>query len=262
MAISELPADIPQDRLQKIRQLLPFPDPHPDVSNLAFIHEQGGSLQPLQNRPWEWTEYIGDAGDDEPPSIRHLVKNTASLSLELFDTSGTGERLPVSRGSAEFGALQTFEDSLASMTIYEQSGFIGRMEPVNMTTLHMPAVPSAPTHEAPAWAPSMMNLPYTPTHPNSRGTSPASSAPGRSPYVHSAGARVSPRAGSVGTPQGATTGARRGNKRKALEALEVEDDDDDEIEIVDEIPAASATTASAQARPKPRPVGKAKSQMR
>ena len=97
--LSQLPAGTPQEYRTRLRTLLPFVALNPSVAGLAYAtRDASGTLtitQPVQNRPWEWTEYLGDVppGEvnpraDEPAGTRieerASVRNSASITLELF----------------------------------------------------------------------------------------------------------------------------------------------------------------------------------
>lgn len=113
--LQNLPTDMPAEYRQTIRSLLPFVSPNLAVADLVYTSKDSNgteSLLPVQNRPWEWTEYLGepaelDVKDDHP------IKNSASLSLELFAARATGERVlqassmnPDDRVDANLRALQ------------------------------------------------------------------------------------------------------------------------------------------------------------
>lgn len=269
-----MPGDISEERLQKIRQLMPYLDPHLGVSDLvsAFIHPPGEVelAQPVQNRPWEWTEFLGDppTGEGERATIRHLVRNTAALSLDLFDASGTGECIPISMDGVSTATLRTFHDNVSSESVYARSWRDNRQVGADVAYAGHPprSAQELDLQNAPAWVTSMIAGPTFPaqtsSRPGSRGTSPASSVHSRTSFVPPSGVRASPtalRGPSAATPQtvGTATGTRRASKRKALQSFDVDDDDD--IQIIDHPPAASTSQG---VKPKPRPAGKGRTQFR
>jgi mediator of RNA polymerase II transcription subunit 12 len=79
---------MPLELKQQFRTLLPYVAINSAVRNLFYTSRQpDGTLiyhGPVQNRPWEWTEYLGDDNPDE-------FKNSGSLPLELFDAKLTGD---------------------------------------------------------------------------------------------------------------------------------------------------------------------------
>lgn len=105
------------------------------TSNLVYAsRDASGRLvysTALQNRPWEWIEYLGenpaaepkdrrkDTDEKERPRTNHGVRNNASISLELFGARLTGEGV-VQGGTEEGNAIRMFEDNLASESMYER----------------------------------------------------------------------------------------------------------------------------------------------
>jgi mediator of RNA polymerase II transcription subunit 12 len=272
MPLSELPLLMSETNRKKMRALMPFLDAHPSVEGLVTSSKGSskgnGMDEPVLNRPWEWTEYLGDGAtpeaDDE--SVRKLVKNTAALSLDLFDAHGTGEVLPGVVREGDSAALTTFYDSLTTESVYARSWRDARSATADSSVPPPRSAVDVEGHEPPAWLASQYpgRTPYTSqplvggSRPGSRGTSPASSTYSRTPFLPSGSGpvRVSPVHGNfAGTPQGAITpgGSRRPNKRKAPQAVDLDDDDDDDIIILDAPPVPST---SHNTRPQPRPVGK------
>lgn len=113
------------------------------VSNLVYAsrdasgHVQFG--QAVQNRPWEWIENLGD-----PPAVdrkeqqkeieekerlktKYLVRNNASVSLDLFGARLTGEGI-VRGTDEEVGATKLFEDNLTSESVFERDWRESRIE--------------------------------------------------------------------------------------------------------------------------------------
>ncbi|RDX50110.1 hypothetical protein OH76DRAFT_1402976 [Lentinus brumalis] len=102
--LSDLPSDMPPEYKTRMRTLLPYVALNPAVEDLVYTtRDISGAIistVPVQNRPWEWTEYLGEnpagepaRGDDRSPDGRPHVKNSAALSLELFEARVTGDRI-------------------------------------------------------------------------------------------------------------------------------------------------------------------------
>ncbi|CAL1707851.1 unnamed protein product [Somion occarium] len=126
-----LPSDMPLEYRRQIRTLLPFVPPNLAVANLAYVSQDATgqtTMTPVQNRPWEWTEYLGEASPVEPKSEdkdgdeRIVVKNSASISLELFAARVTGERvIPSGQTDSRTECMvRTFQDDLASHTVFQR----------------------------------------------------------------------------------------------------------------------------------------------
>lgn len=99
LELQHLPSDMPSDYRSRLRVLVPFVAQNASVSDLAYIGKDAaaseGSPIPAQNRPWEWTEYLGErsAVDEKNADDGHVIKNSASLSLELFGARAAGKRV-------------------------------------------------------------------------------------------------------------------------------------------------------------------------
>ena len=63
-----LPADMPVEYRSRVRALMPYVEPNLAVADLAYVSKDSsgtiltseGSVIPVQNKPWEWSEYLGD----------------------------------------------------------------------------------------------------------------------------------------------------------------------------------------------------------
>ncbi|KAL4248177.1 Mediator of RNA polymerase II transcription subunit 12 [Abortiporus biennis] len=148
ISLQSLPCDMPPEYRQQIRSLLPFVPINAAVADLAFGTKDSTTgawtyQVPVQNRPWEWTENIGDA-EGRADDSAHLddsqshIKNSASLPLEMFGTKLTGEYIikPYHDHSDESlntgwngakdeeldrrveGNLKTMQDTLVSESIF------------------------------------------------------------------------------------------------------------------------------------------------
>ena len=123
--LSDLPADMPPEYKARMRSLLPYVELNPAVDGLVYITRDASgavvSSVPVQNRPWEWTEYIGDnpagemsrGGDERVLDDRPHVKNSAALSLDLFEARVTGDRVILPPKQVHQGFLAAVEDMMA-----------------------------------------------------------------------------------------------------------------------------------------------------
>ena len=149
-SISELPLDpprqnVPTDIFQHCpsydENLLPpyMPPSYKGLIQTLFRHSIHGKseaspidgIPPAQLRPWEWLEYLGDQPldpkeqakeqeDKKRARTKHIIRNNASLSLELFDAQITGESV---RNVGPHGDAPTwmFEDGLVAESVYERA---------------------------------------------------------------------------------------------------------------------------------------------
>jgi mediator of RNA polymerase II transcription subunit 12, fungi type len=131
--LKQLPVDMPSSYRVRIRTLLPFVAPNASVADLAYISKDGSmSPIPVQNRPWEWIEYLGErsaheAKDDDTPD--GVLKNAASLSLDLFDTHALARRpatiagenavVKVGRQNAQ-RALSMLEETMFTESVFKR----------------------------------------------------------------------------------------------------------------------------------------------
>ena len=117
---------MPLELKHQFRTLLPYVAINPAVRNLFYTSRQpDGTLiyhGPVQNRPWEWTEYLGDDNPDE-------FKNSGSLSLELFDAKLTGDHLLDSKGLSERAgsSLLSLRNDVVYENIFERDWREGRV---------------------------------------------------------------------------------------------------------------------------------------
>lgn len=123
--LSDLSADMPPEYKTRLRSLLPYVELNPAVDGLVYITRDASgaivSSVPVQNRPWEWTEYIGEnpagelsrGADDRALDDRPHVKNSAALSLDLFEARVTGDRVILPPKQVHQGFLAGVEDMMA-----------------------------------------------------------------------------------------------------------------------------------------------------
>ncbi|KAI0093156.1 hypothetical protein BDY19DRAFT_989824 [Irpex rosettiformis] len=111
--LQQLPPDIPPSYRSCIRTLLPFVSLNATVADLAYIVKDNDSTSmSVPNRPWEWMEYLGDRAIHEAKDEKTTdgtIKNTTSLSLELFDTHSLGKC-----------SIDTTADAASSITLDRQ----------------------------------------------------------------------------------------------------------------------------------------------
>lgn len=133
---SELPTDMPSEHRAQLRSLLPYMPPNTTISNLVTAHrDSSGHLvlgAQVLNRPWEWIENLGDypipdtkhdQDDDGEAKARYPIRNSASLSLDLFNARATGDGIVTStivddpRIEAN---IRIFEDGLSAESVFKR----------------------------------------------------------------------------------------------------------------------------------------------
>lgn len=239
---------MPSELKYQFRTLLPYVEINPAVRNLFYASRQPDETLiyhgPVQNRPWEWTEYIGDDNPDE-------FRNSGSLPLELFDTKLTGDHLFGSKGlsgRAE-SSLLTLRNDVAHENIFERDWREGRVPLQAGTPPEYGSRLGGGEGEGEDTSSKARGGQL-----GSRGASPASSvlsrisaASFRSPSVSS---QLSRRGGSTDVVEAdslPSTGSTRTQKRKA--SNEIDDDDDEEVRMVDKPdPGALKKKASAKGK--------------
>ncbi|KAF5370753.1 hypothetical protein D9758_002110 [Tetrapyrgos nigripes] len=129
MSPSALSPELPAEYLDQFRTILSdLPVVH-SVENLNNAHrDSAGNLiidGPVLNRPWEWTEYLGEPPlSDEARATELLnkgkatVKNLGSLSLQTFGGRMTSEML--SKDSLTKKDPSFFEDELSANSIFQR----------------------------------------------------------------------------------------------------------------------------------------------
>lgn len=144
----ELPTDLPSEYYRQLCTLLPHLPPNDVVTNLIHAHrDTSGQLvygAPVQNRPWEWIENLGEPAVEEDAHRwrQGPFKNASSLSLELFAARRTGEHIPhpnITRDTTKHdahekknlrleGDVRSFEDGLSAESIYRRDWRETRLE--------------------------------------------------------------------------------------------------------------------------------------
>ncbi|KAI0769653.1 hypothetical protein BD413DRAFT_627402 [Trametes elegans] len=266
--LSDLPSEMPPEYKARLRTMLPYVALNPAVQDLVYTtRDASGSVVstvPVQNRPWEWTEYLGDVpgtdprgsdghGHESSNSGRPSVRNTASLSLDLFETRLTGDRI-VRAADADADDLMAEENLRALQDdLYAEGAFRRDWRETRLPLDDGRASSGARSHEGhddgppplPAFGGSLGGGGTGDARANSRRTSPASSArSGGSGHFGSVSSRRQSPAHphsrlSVSTTsdvidvdalEGATSGSGSTNKRKTMNSIAEEED---EIQIVD-----------------------------
>ena len=221
---------MPLELKHQFRTLLPYVEINLAVRNLFYTSRQPDETLiyhgPVQNRPWEWTEYLGDDNTDE-------FRNSGSISLELFDAKLTGDHL--------FGSKIPSERDESSLLSLRNDVVYGNIFERDWREGHVPLQAGTP----PEYGSRLGGIDEEGEDASSkgrggqlgsRGASPTSSvrsrisaASFRSPSVSS---QLSRRAGSIDFIEAdslPSTGSTRTQKRKASDETG-EDDDEDEDE--------------------------------
>lgn len=140
---SDIPSDFPREYRNQVQALLRHLPPTAVVSQLATSHRDStGQLlhdAPVLNRPWEWIENLGEPATLEPKEedkerekgVPHSVKNSGSLSLDVFGARMTGDGiLQNQQGEERIQAnIRTFEDGLSADAMFKRDWRETRMEP-------------------------------------------------------------------------------------------------------------------------------------
>ena len=122
--INSLPASLPSETRLRLSSFLPF---IPIDKYAAFLgrgtQTEMGRLDvvsKIRSRPWEWVDNIDTP--EEPMLLSTPVKNKASLPLDLFEATSTGEIVVPERPPPDLqGETWTFRDNFASENILARS---------------------------------------------------------------------------------------------------------------------------------------------
>jgi len=141
---SDLPADMPTDYRMQLRSLLSYVPPISTITNLVTAHrDASGHLvlgSSVLNRPWEWIENLGevpvpdtkrDNDDDGDARVRHPIRNSASLSLDLFNARATGDGIISSAIGDDpriEANIRSFEDGLSAESVFKRDWRETRIE--------------------------------------------------------------------------------------------------------------------------------------
>jgi len=229
--LSQLPPDMPLELKHQFRTLLPYVAINSAVRNLVYASRQpDGTLVyhgPVQNRPWEWTEYLGDDNPDE-------FKNSGSLPLDLFEAKLTGDHMFDASGLSERAEsfLRTLRNDLVSENVFERDWREGRVPLQTGTPPEFGSRLGGNEEEDEEGSSKVQR-----GQQNSRGASPASSVRSRisttsfrSPSVSSQLSRGGGSTDVIEVDSLPSTSSTRTQKRKATKEI---DEDEDEIQIID-----------------------------
>ncbi len=246
--LSDLPSDMPLEYKARLRLMLPYVALNPTVEDLVYAtRDAAGALVPtgpVQNRPWEWTEYIGDVAG--APADGGAVRNSAALALELFEARLTGDRVIPAHARAD-GMM---EENLHSMQddVYAEGAFARDWRETRISLDDVPSSASAGRgrHEQDDGVPPLPALGGKPGAAADHRVLPRKPSPASS--VRSVGSAHAFSRLSVSTAgevidvdalDGGTSGSGSTHKRKAMSSITEEDDD--EVEFVEgPIPARPA----------------------
>jgi len=121
---SSLPLELPAEYRAQICTILSEMPDTSSVANLSNAHRDSfGNLVidgPVLNRPWEWTENLvsDDVNNDRG---KETLKNSGSLSLQIFGSRMTSEVLPSPTKDIQFlNNSRFFEDRLSTSNIFQR----------------------------------------------------------------------------------------------------------------------------------------------
>ncbi|KAJ7502832.1 hypothetical protein B0H11DRAFT_1986564 [Mycena galericulata] len=147
MSPSDIPSDFPREYRNQIQALLRHLPPTAVVSHLATSHRDSTGLLiydgPVVNRPWEWIENLGEPTVLDPKDedkereekerrrVQYLVKNSGSLSLDVFAARATGDGiLQTQEADSRIQAnIRTFQDGLSADPMFKRDWRETRLEP-------------------------------------------------------------------------------------------------------------------------------------
>ncbi|KAF8875798.1 hypothetical protein CPB84DRAFT_1853156 [Gymnopilus junonius] len=133
ISLNDLPSDMPPEYHKQIRSLLVTYNADSLVANLVNTHRdpQGNTVHgpAVVNKPWEWIESLGEPSVLDPKEgerereekdrlkVRHLVKNSGSVSLDNFAARVAGDGIKSNMlnddGDVVEGCTRFFEDGLS-----------------------------------------------------------------------------------------------------------------------------------------------------
>jgi mediator of RNA polymerase II transcription subunit 12 len=277
--ISDLPTDMPLELRARFRILLPYTSINAAVENLAHAsRDSSGNLiyhSPVQNRPWEWTEFLGESASDTKDGDDDLkidIKNTASLSLELFGTRVTGERIIQSSaisGKAERD-IRSLRSDMSTESVFKRDWRESRLHfDVAGLGNSTGGAPGDERNEGDETITGYSSVPLrlqtrTDAQSGSLGVSPASSVRSR---LSASSFRSPTRSQSTARHIGSgdiidvdslsmPTSTSRPQKRKAMDPIQ----EDDEIQIIDNPDPGSSSRS--QKKPKIKAASKTRSKKR
>lgn len=251
---SDLPPDLPAEYRKQLLSLLPYRCFVSAVSNLAASHtDSSGSFvhdSMVVNRPWEWIENLGEPANLDPKDedrdleerqrlqTKYLVKNSGSLSLDIFGARMTGDAVmqglfDSGEDSQISGNTKSFEDSLSSEGVFardwretrviELDALVSGKREATHDSLFLPPSPMKSDRRTPRGSPvSTPGMSRSSTHGSTKSI--------RMSPVQSSSAYHRHSTSTTGEGDGSTSGSSKKvtSKRKAKA-----DSDDDDIMIVD-----------------------------
>ena len=130
-AMSDIPADVALEHRRQILALTTQVSPCASVSDLVTSsrdnHNDVILGNPVINRPWEWTEYLGDPATDAKDDNRNgdnAFKNAGAIPLEMFSAKITGDSIIPSMSEEVDGKMESriraFEDGLSADTLFRR----------------------------------------------------------------------------------------------------------------------------------------------
>jgi mediator of RNA polymerase II transcription subunit 12 len=261
---SDIPPDFPREYRDQLQSLLPHLPAPAIVSQLASSHrDSAGQLvydAPVLNRPWEWIENLGEPASLDPKDedkereekerlgMQYLVKNSGSLSLDVFGARLTGDGiLQAQEGDARIQAnVRTFQDGLSAEGMFKRDWRETRMEPEIATLIDASMGRVRTEANQLGAAGSIQSIQGRPEKRAINRASPASSVLSRS-SAHGSSRRPSPGQSSLNRQSvstidtdSSTTGSssrKTGSKRKATASD-------------DEVIAVEASTRGKRPKPK------------
>lgn len=147
---------MPLEFRARIRTLLPYVAPNHTIADLVYAHRDTNgstseaSVVPVQNKPWEWTEYLGEAsgtdaakenldtrshaGGQYSAEQQLLIRNSGSLPLELFNASVIGKLVQVGEDGVpeDFrveGNLRMLQDGFFTESVFQRDFRETRIDP-------------------------------------------------------------------------------------------------------------------------------------
>ncbi|KAJ6602183.1 hypothetical protein B0H10DRAFT_2167359 [Mycena sp. CBHHK59/15] len=249
---SDIPSDFPREYRAQLEALLPNFPPTAIVSQLATFHrDTTGQLNLGEPALLDHKDEEKEKEEKERLGVQYLVKNSGSLSLDVFGARMTGDGiLQAQEGDAKIQAnLRTFQDGLSAEGIFKRDWRETRMEPeiAALVDASMGRVRNETQQLGAAGA--MHSIQGRPEKRWITRASPASSILSRS-SAHGSTASRRPSPGSLPDGDSSTTASSSSKVRSKRKAPTNDDDDDDDDD--DDVVIVESSTRSK--RPKLRAV--------
>lgn len=153
--LRNLPSDMPLEYRSRVRVLIPYVEPNLSVADLVYVSKDSSgsvppsepSVAPVQNRPWEWTEHLGDisladnAKENVDTRAHHpshnsadpqaAIRNSSSLPLDLFAARVIGNghiSAPFEDAKVE-GNLRMLQDDALAESVFRRDFREARVDP-------------------------------------------------------------------------------------------------------------------------------------